>query len=375
MAPAKPATLEVDMESPPLVFYGPPGQSTGALLSGQLILNSREPEISIKTFEMTLLAKAMTKKPVKHDCPDCTTQTTELFRWQFLSEPAHFARKKHLFPFSYLMPGHLPATCQGVLGSIEYVLSAEAITNFAEPIRVERPLKVQRAIMPWGDKTSTRIFPPTNLVATVIIPSVVHPIGEFPIEMRLTGVIHKHKENTTRWRIRRLHWRIDETMKIVSEACKKHAAKLGGEGKGIYHEDIREIGRHEIHEGWKTDFDTEGGQIECAFPINIYSGAKPACDVESPNGLSISHLLAVEAIVAEEQCSMKNPKQGIPTGSARVLRMHFKLVVTERAGMGISWDEEQPPMYEDVPVSPPTYAKAENYEGELLPEEDLESMT
>jgi len=31
-------------------------------------------------------------------------------------------------------------------------------------------------------------------------------------------------------------------------------------------------------------------------------------------------------------------------------------VVTERSGMGISWDEEQPPMYEDVPASPPLYA-------------------
>jgi hypothetical protein len=23
--------------------------------------------------------------------------------------------------------------------------------------------------------------------------------------------------------------------------------------------------------------------------------------------------------------------------------------------MGIAWDEEQPPLYEDVPISPPTY--------------------
>ena len=364
------------MESPPLVFYGPPGYSTGALLSGQLILTLKEPEVSIKTFEMVLLAKVTTKRPVKHDCPDCTTKTTEMFRWKFLSEPAHFARKQHLFPFSYLLPGHIPATCHGTLGSIDYILSADAITNFSEDITVSRTLTIQRALMPNQDKTSTRIFPPTNLVANVTLPSVVHPLGDFPVSMRVAGVVTKTKDGTTtRWRIRRMHWRIDETFKLVSEACKKHAPKLGGEGKGILHEDVREIGRGEIKEGWKTDFETEGGGlIECEFPAHIKLGSNPLCDVESPTGLAVTHNFAVEIIIAEEHCSSKHPRQAIPTGSARVLRMHFKLTVTERAGMGISWDEEQPPMYEDVPASPPTYAKMVDYEGEPLPEEPLERM-
>ena len=49
----------------------------------------------------------------------------------------------------------------------------------------------------------------------------------------------------------------------------------------------------------------------------------------------------------------------------QVLRSHACLLtesesychlhVTERAGLGISWDEEQPPMYGDVPASPPSY--------------------
>ena len=64
----------------------------------------------------------------------------------------------------------------------------------------------------------------------------------------------------------------------------------------------------------------------------------------------------------------------MPTGAARVLRMQFKLVVTTRAGMGISWDEEMPPMYEDVPSSPPGYTKMEDFEGDLGPDEELERM-
>lgn len=47
---------------------------------------------------------------------------------------------------------------------------------------------------------------------------------------------------------------------------------------------------------------------------------------------------------------------GVPTGAARVLRMQFKLPITERSGLGIAWDDEVPPTYEDVSnLSPPTY--------------------
>ena len=373
LAPVKAATLQIDMESPPIVFYGQPGQSTGALLSGQLILTPHEPEISVKTFEMVLQAKVTTKRPVKQECPDCTTKTTELFRWKFLSEPAHFARKKYYFPFSYLLPGHIPATSHGFMGIIDYLLSAEAITNFSEPINVTRYLKVQRALMPGLDKQSTRIFPPTNLVATVGLPSVIYPFGDFPVEMRITGVVTKSKDGQVRWRIRRMNWRIDETSKMISEACPKHAGKIGGEGKGVFHEDTIELGRDDIKEGWKTDYDTEGGVIELEFKAGIRPGSSPLCDVESPTGYGVNHSLAVEVIVAEEHV-YKNHKQAVPTGSARVLRMHFKLVVTERAGLGISWDEEQPPMYDDVPCSPPGYAKMVVYDGDPLPDEPLESL-
>ncbi|KAL3234505.1 Protein LDB19 [Nakaseomyces bracarensis] len=51
----------------------------------------------------------------------------------------------------------------------------------------------------------------------------------------------------------------------------------------------------------------------------------------------------------------------VPTGAARVLRMQFRINVTERSGLGISWDEEVPPMYHDIKLlSPPSYDDAIN---------------
>lgn len=65
--------------------------------------------------------------------------------------------------------------------------------------------------------------------------------------------------------------------------------------------------------------------------------------------------MEVEMIVFEEQAHLKRLSQTTPTGGARVLRMHFDMNLTERAGLGVSWTQERPPLYGDVPPSPPTY--------------------
>ena len=375
LAAAQPATLDVEIESPPLTFYGPPAQSTGALLSGQLKLNVTECKVKLNTFEMVLMAKVETKKPVSKDCPDCMSKSSELFKWRFLTEPTYYQKGIHSFPFSYLLPGHLPASTHGTLGVIDYVLCARAITSLADPITLMRPIKVSRALAPGSDKTSVRIFPPTNLTATILLPPTIYPIGEFSAELRLTGVVNKGEHHQTRWRLRKLTWRLEEQMKIVSAACPKHAHKIGGEGKGVLHQDVRTIGTDDIKGGFKTDFDSEGGgQIDMEFQAAINPGSSPLCNVESPTGLNVEHKLILELIVAEESCPNHNTKHATPTGAARVLRMQFNLIVTERSGLGISWDEEQPPTYEDVPASPPVYAKMEVYAGEPLAYEDLDRL-
>ena len=376
LAPAKPAKLAVDMESPPLIFHGTTTTSTGALMSGSLLLTVIDPEIRLESFEMHLIARVNFKKPVSKDCPTCAVKDTDLFTWKFLTEPKTFKNGLHSFPFSYLLPGHVPSTSHSVLGDVDYVLDAKTVTSMLDTIIVQRPLTIQRALNPTGDKTSVRIFPPTNLSVRVVLPSVVHPIGEFPISMSLTGILdHRLKNIERRWRIRRINWRLEETSKIISAACPKHAAKIGGEGKGIMHEDVRTLASDDIKSGWKSDFGTDGGSIDMEWSAAIKPNTNPCCDVTSPTGLEVSHNLVLEIIVAEEQTAGVGRDRAVPTGSARVLRMQFKLVLTERAGLGVSWDEEMPPMYTDVPTSPPGYTKIDECEGEIESDEDLERMS
>jgi len=173
----------------------------------------------------------------------------------------------------------------------------------------------------------------------------------------------KKKDQITRWRLRKLNWRIEETQRMVSPACAKHAPKIGGEGKGLLHEDVRTIGEGEVNQHknpWKNDFDA--GDVEAIFQCAVNPTRKPVCHTEAPNGLSVSHNLVVEMVVAEEWTPRNRPSQVTPTGAARILRSQFHLMLTERPGLGISWDEETPPVYEDVPESPPHYASMTDFD-------------
>ncbi|KAJ9203971.1 hypothetical protein DTO166G4_7038 [Paecilomyces variotii] len=377
-----PAQLDVIFESPPLVFYGSPANSSGALMSGRLLIDVAEipGAVTLQKLEMRLTSSISTKKPVSRDCPNCSTRTEPLCEWDFLTEPAKLQRGKHDYPFSYLFPGHLPASANGTLGGVEYKLSARALTSTGEEFTFQTPLTIRRAILPGNDKSSIRIFPPTNLTGRVVLPSVVHPIGTFPVQMTLSGVVDKGEETQTRWRLRKMMWRIEEHQKIISTACAKHAHKVGGEGKGVLHQETRIIGHNEEKSGWKTDFDTAGGEITMEFDANIKPGCNPVCDMDAPGGLEVKHNLVIELIVAEEFCPNRNTKLITPTGAARVLRMQFHLHVTERSGLGISWDEEMPPVYNDVPASPPGYAMLdvnstmEDYRGSPLPLPDYQDL-
>ncbi|KAH0556317.1 hypothetical protein GP486_005754 [Trichoglossum hirsutum] len=354
-------SIGIDIESPPLVLYGNASNSSGALLSGRLKLMVAEHWVQIDRCKMTLVGRATTRKPVSSHCPDCTTRVNELNEWNFLTEGALLKNGVHDYPFSYLVQGRLPATTHGSLGSIEYSLVALATTSSGEEIKYEHPIKIQRALYPASDRTSIRIFPPTSLTAHIVLPSMVHPIGGFPIRLRLEGVTQKQKQ--TRWKVRRVVWRIEEHSSVISPACSRHSAKLGGEGKGVLYEDIHTVGSDEIKSGWKTDFESGDGMVEMEFTAAMKSGSNHvSCDVESPSRLVISHNLIIEMVVVEEHCPNRNTRMVTPTGAARVLRMQFRMVVTERSGLGISWDEEQPPTYGDVPESPPTYSQFDDYD-------------
>src|SRR5947207_7803235 len=81
-------TLKVQIESPPLVAFGPPDVSSGALLFGRLELfprtlhNALVDTFKVAKLEMKLIMEITTKRPIRHNCPDCTIRSKAIHTWE-----------------------------------------------------------------------------------------------------------------------------------------------------------------------------------------------------------------------------------------------------------------------------------------------------
>ncbi|KAI6245127.1 hypothetical protein HI914_06613 [Erysiphe necator] len=368
--------LDMEIESPPLVLYGLTTTSTGALLSGQLILEITHETTTVNSCSMSLVMDITRKRPFHSHCSNCERNRTELESWKFLNSPTKFRKGKHKLPFSWILPGNLTASSSGTLFSIEYKLHAVLALGGVEDIMFSKTLEVKRAIIPSEiPRNSIRIFPPTNLTANCGLPSILHPYGISMVSIIIDGCVRENAESKILrlWKLKRLHWYLNETQKIFSPGCGKHLAKQVKkiEGKGVSHTDVRVIGENCYRMGWKANYTKSPGRIEMEFPCAIRPGARPICDLKTQDGIEVSHSLIVQMIFVEETVSLiRSPIEATSTGSARVLRMNFNMTVTEHSGLGISWDEEQPPLYENVPASPPGYMFSFSNEENPIPNDD-----
>ncbi|KAI1322366.1 hypothetical protein F5Y16DRAFT_413295 [Xylariaceae sp. FL0255] len=418
------ASLDWKIESPPVIFQGTREESSGALLSGQMLLDVKEEPFELELFGAKLEMVVTHKKPFNSHCHDCATQRTELKKWSFLSEATPLTKRQHEFPFSVLLEGHLPSTTDSHILSIKYEFTATAKRRHSSSgtpaLKLVRNISIGRALpVPETPHHSLRIFPPTDITANMHYDAVVHPMGVHRLSLRLEG-IGKHNESVKSveyWKLKRLSWKLEEQVNAVAPACAKHAPKVSRPASPAIgstststpedvhstptaaattpttetatsstslspaakkdRSDIRVLASADLHSGWKADYMSENGNVEAEIEYQIPGITSPAssysthssasihnhrpvsCDLTTRDGsISISHRLVVEMVVAQEYAPVANAKQVTPTGIARILRMNFAIVVTEHAGQGISWDNEAPPIYQDVPPSPPSYANA-----------------
>lgn len=87
------AALDWKLESPPIVFYGDEENSSGAILSGQLILKvTKEEGLDLESFNASLSIHVSQKRPFATHCNDCATQVTDLHKWAFIERPVFLAK-------------------------------------------------------------------------------------------------------------------------------------------------------------------------------------------------------------------------------------------------------------------------------------------
>jgi len=255
----------------------------------------------------------------------------------------------------------------GPLLSIAYEFKAEAIpkSGFGNAMKFEKTLDVKRALpTPELPHHSVRIFPPTNIKASAQFPQVIHPMGQNTLSMRLDGIakLNARADTMEYWRLKKLTWKLEEISKTIAPACARHTPKDPKDGdqppakKGVERIDTRVIGEKVMFSGWKSHFaGPDGSSVEMELEYEPTKLGKLACDSKSRDGSEVTHQLMLEMVVSQEWASVNKPTLVTQTGVGRILRIHFATVLTERSGIGISWDNEAPPIYQDVPPSPPAY--------------------
>ena len=294
-----PFELSIDLESPPIILYGPPSESSGSLVSGQLnitikkeafqhqqqhpqrpsakralssntlqnlsqtlsnlnlspahshngspihsknnsstnlmsLLNVKD-HVLINSVRLTLYQNVHYAKPflppsnTLSNCTSCKKKSTELARWDVMTQAHNLPAGKHSYPFSHLLPGALPATtCLGSSGitTIKYelvaIVSYNTHNNHQNIVKVALPVNIARSVLRGPDRNSLRVFPPTDVTATAVLPNVVYPKSSFALELKLDGV----SSSDRRWRMRRVGWRIEEQVKVKTNSCENHKSKL-----------------------------------------------------------------------------------------------------------------------------------------------------
>jgi hypothetical protein len=369
-----PAVIEWSMESPPIVFHGTTEDSTGALVSGLMYLDVKADLVDVEFFNATLNLHVNHRQAFYGNCQDCRHQYTELAHWNLLGHPTQLSKGRHQYPFSVLLPGHLPASMSTPLITIAYDFTAEAIvtpspvTGPATAVKFEKTIPVKRSIPePDLPHHSVRVFPPTNIKASAHYAGVIHPTGVNKLNLRLDGLtsLNEGAQTLEMWKLKKLTWKLEETIKTIAPACEKHIPAVApGEDeakKGATRSDTRTIGEKHLHDGWKSSYTSTDGNVEMELDYNItqfraYSrDPKHACDVKTSDGTEVTHSLLVELVVSKEFAPEGKPHMATQTGTGRILRMHFAVVMTDYPGLGVSWDNEAPPVYQDVPPSPPAY--------------------
>ena len=248
------------------------------------------------------------------------------------------------------------------------------------PLRLEFPLPVRRSLpSPDTSHHSIRVFPPTDIRASAYYDQVLRPSGRTTVAVSLDGLSSKppNEDVIDCWRLKKAAWKLEETVRTVVKACPRHhIPSLGSENADAKNKAVRTetrvLGDGTIPQEWKAEYSAEAGHVDLEFDFGLHPprqhhhhhhhAAPPrfACDVNmnaaGPTGseVTVSHSLMLELVVARARAAIAKPDVATETGTGRILRMRFRVFLSDE-GTGVAWDDEAPPLYTEVPPSPPGY--------------------
>lgn len=364
------ASIDCDIESPPAVFYGDAEESTGALVSGQVVLIVEDDVILANKLAATLNRHSFQRRPYHHSCLDCQHQCFEIGAWNFLSHPVMLRRGRHWFPFSILIPGNLPTTLDSPNLNVNYeskVAVRVAKTGTTGPalwssLKFKKSLVIKRSLPEAFPVHPVIEFSPTMIKASIDCRSTIYPAEHNRVTLRLDGLADGDNaaQAINFWRPRRLTWALHEIITTSSPACPRHRPETVTQtGQlGLTYTDVRILGSKDVYRGWRCTYDGIKGAADIEFDYTVTKGneIQYACDTRTPDGTEIRHLLEIEVVANKESAPVGKPLLVEQTGTFRSLKLRRNITLTEHPGSGISWDNEVPPIYQDIAAGPPAYS-------------------
>ncbi|KAF5022464.1 hypothetical protein F66182_5500 [Fusarium sp. NRRL 66182] len=363
------ASLECQIDTPPIVVLRDGNDQDGSAISASLLFNIIKDDIDVESLHAVLRVHVVHKRPFKSRCKGCKHQITELKRCQFIETTTRLKSNTHRFPFSYQVPSYVPPSMDTAIVSVSYEF--EAIAFFRQPdqiskapriITLKRILSVVRSIpVPSPISYSSRIFQASGIEVGCNFGSIMDPNTHNNASLTVSGLASclGPGGDMQLWRLVKGSWMIQETVKTVALACTRHAQENGfiREAKSITQEKTSVLGSAAFYEGWNTDDDA--GTLEMEFPFLIKKGMhklpRHTQDTGDVGDTSVTHALVVELILVKEHYLKDRPGQAIRTGVGRILQSEHMVALSDYIRPSAGFAAQSLPCYQDLWPEPPVY--------------------
>lgn len=375
-------SLELDIESLPVILHGDPDESPGAFVNGQVFINVHGAYAQMHMLIMSLVLVIRQKEPFRDYCSQCRCQKTEVQTWSLINPNVTLPPGKHSFPFSMLLPGHYPPSIQTPIASVTYefkittTFSSEtaAATSYPDSsydnAKLVRKLVVSRLLPAQSIPKAFRAFFPSNIKIEAHLPQSFVVSSRNRVNFTLCSPIIQDLSTNDRffWRLFSACWKLDEIVEVDALACQRHeiigcipnikphllrsSSYTAAEGLVLH-----------LTKPTSVEQNFQGRQSKAAFDVmvsDIIASSTHLCPGRRSSdfaGIAITHLLRIQLSVRQEfipgaaarsQLRLWNPV-------TRLIELSCPVVMTRSPGKCLSWDVDVPPGYQDVTCQPPCY--------------------
>lgn len=343
----------------------------GSLVSGSVVITVLEDSVEINSLTAVLNSHTTHKQPFKKLCSNCKHQYAKIQNWSLLTEPTVLPRGPHQFPFSALIEGHLPPSMDTPIFAVSYEFQAEVVClkskgkagKESSVTTFERDLCVKPSLSgPNLPRNKSYLFASTGIAVAAGFEPVIRPLAPNKVAIKIAGLSSTAGSGETAhtWRLCKAAWSVEENIKTIAEPCEQHARGLEKtEEKNAVRRKVRTLGSKDLYECWSSP--DEDGTVDMEFSYSIRQDSalgprlKYTSDMKTPNGARVNHSLVLELILIKEIFPEGRPELAMRTGTARILSLPYRVLLTDESGMKPAFNEEIPPSYQDVFVHPPTY--------------------